>query len=319
MGAAAMAALASMLWPLQVQLGSGGRIADMAWAGLWLWCAGAAPGLVAGAMWAVGGGKVPRARLVLTALGMVFGLAALVWILGPTLFRNPYLNEVTRRLRFGWIPYFSTVIIFNAWFAWIGMLVGRRLGWRVAPTRIAIVGLALAVLLGGFRVCRERLLPGYGVYRLLYRYATARNHRDHSQALTCFTPDYLRRELGAPPYAEKYRRACRIEQASLGADDRVVFCFHDGRPVRSRSVHGGSRRTRIAYHYKTHSQLSGFRWSWDMTVRPAGLRWCIVDLQPTAESQMGFQAFKLAQGPAGTVRILSAPEARAKADEPRQR
>jgi len=167
----------------------------------------------------------------------------------------------------------------------------------------------MLLILGGAWLWRERLFPSYGAYETLHRFEVARMDRDYAAAVACFAPEYLRRELGSPPYVGKYRRACEGEAASLGAGASTNFCFH--LPMRSERVPGtNARQVRIQYHYKTLDTLGAMRWSWFVIIQPRGLTWRIADMRLDRDRNRGQfgDDIEFAQGPAGTVEVLTVPE-----------
>jgi hypothetical protein len=208
------------------------------------------------------------------------------------------------------------LVLPNACTVWLGIIAGRRVRSAVRAWRVTGVILLLALVLGGAWLWRERLFPAYGVWQTLHRFQVARMDRDYAEAVTCFTEEYLRRELGAPPYASKYRKVCQREQASLRANDESAFCFH--LPRHSEPVPGTSERhARIQYHYKTvlaggrrTDPLSSVRWTWDIFLTPWRGRWLIADMRLDHESTREYfgEDVEFAERSAGTIEVLSIPD-----------
>jgi hypothetical protein len=308
--AAALAAAAMVVgWhvipDLIFPVGLGRGLWDYVVMGLWVLWIVVLPGATAGVAWGLGGGGVPRRRTALLVLALTTALAGLLVAAMP----SAWLRNCLRVLGL-WRAVSAplAVAVGNVWALWLGILAARRIGrGRARLALVTALALVLAVVFGESRIWRERLFPNYGIHRLLRRYDTARQERDCAEALTCFAPAYLRRELGAPPWEPKYRAACEREQTSLGADDRTLFCFHE--PMRFRRVAGTrNRRLRFSYHYKTNNQLSGYRWGWQVTVEPHGRIWVIADLRPDRDSEFLCREFGFTRGPAGTVRALHAAQ-----------
>jgi hypothetical protein len=304
-------AVGGLAYPAVIQFdlsGAGIYYASIFWLGL-------VPGLVAGLLWGMGGGS--GLRSLAAVLVVSFAAGVLAWVLVSVVqgvishWRSLSPYSFFRLGRFS--PLSGLILAFlatNLCSLWFGILKGRRISGRVAPSRVAVIGLVIAAIFGGAWLSRVRVLPGYGAWHVMYEYQGARYDRDYARAVRCFAPEYLQREFGSPPYAGKYRRACEGEAVSLGADERTSFCFH-------LSTHSGpvagsnTRRVRIQYHYKTLDILSSaMRWTWFVTLKPKGLTWRIADmrLDRARTREWVGDDIEFAQGPAGTVRVLDVPE-----------
>jgi len=317
LAACGMLAAAGLVIAAAIQFGLTGAGAEATVMAAYLVCGLFAPGFAAGLVWAANRGRAPRPALTaaILAVGVVLlaVLGAVGWLYArfPGVFRaNPWLpiHEALRSLR----PEFVVLAVANAWAGRLGIVAGRHLRSPVAARRLTSASLVIALLLGGAWFWRERLFPAYGVWHLLHRFEVARREGDYATAVTLFTPQYLTRELGSPPFAPKYGQACRREQANLNSDDRTNLCFHYGSSPRLHSVAGSNcRRVQLQYHYKNspYDRLSPVRWTWDVLVIPRGCVWLIADMRLNRERTREFfgEDYEFTQGRAGTVNLLSAP------------
>lgn len=264
------------------------------------------PGFAAGLVWGVGGGRAPRPKPMLLILAIATAILIPMWVAELVPQVKQWLLDIRFPVR--GLPQVPSLIVVNAWTLWLGVLAARRSGGRAAPVRMVGVALLLAVILGGASLWRERLFPEYGIWHLLDRYETARVNRSYADAVACFTPEYAERELGSPPSVSKYRAACQREQASLGATEETRFCF-DAPTTYERVAGTDAREVTIRYNYQTLDELGVVPWTWHFTIEPRGRTWRIADMRPDAEEVRSYRsALKFTFGPAGTVRLLSAPK-----------
>jgi hypothetical protein len=199
------------------------------------------------------------------------------------------------------------VIPSNAAMLLLGMRAGARVAGRAKRVHLVIAALLAALLLGGAWLWRDRVFAHFAVRSLVMRYAVARGNLRCADVGQCLTPEYLRRELGSPPYEPKLRQAFKAERARLDPGGKALFCLHA--PGRLRRLPGTSAlRAEVAYHYNGSSDRLGalHQRMWEITLVPWGRTWRIADMRLMQEGIP--PEFKVAQGPAGTLRILSAPK-----------
>jgi len=257
------------------------------------------PGFAAGLCWGLGAGRTPRPELtalVLVILAAVLGLSLAV---ASVPWSRRYLELLdwwsAVRLAGAWL----TVFVPNAWALWFGAWAGRRLGrGRLSPVRVAAIALIIAAFTGTAWSFRPRLLPDRPICGLVFRYGEARTDGRYGDAVACFTPEYLRREFGAPPYAPKMREACQRQAADLGESDRRL-CVHY--PGHSERIPGTDmRRGHVTYHIGPR-----YDWSWDVTYEWTDRGWRIADMRLDLERSYAPEGRRHVQGPGGTGCVVN--------------
>jgi hypothetical protein len=131
------------------------------------------------------------------------------------------------------------------------------------------------------------------------------NQGRYDDVAACFTPEYLRREFDAPPYASKIRTACELQladcklQPSPSRDQKQMMCMHPIGPLK-RVPGERARQGRAYYHFRPLGRLD---WAWDVTFVPRRGGWLISDMRLNRQRSWAGDDLEYVQGPAGTGRV----------------
>jgi len=270
----------------------------------------ALPGLAAGFVWGLGSRTTPRIRPAILATVLLSVLILLAWaairagsprwILSALLYFPP-------RLRLHKALELIAIVGASGCGLWLGTLAGRRVpdsASRVSAAGVAAVSIVMLGVAGW--IWPLQLFADRAIDRVARDYILARVNGRYDDAVACFTPDYLRRVFGAPPYGPKFRQALATQLCDLRATERE-WC--GAFASMTMPVPGTSdRRVTIWYHYHGEAPQIHTCWYYDMTFRTCGRRWLIADMRlDRKRSEEMFTGLRLGEGPCGTGRILRLP------------
>jgi hypothetical protein len=270
----------------------------------------ALPGFAAGFVWVLGSRTTPRiwpATLATVLLGILMLVVwAAVWAGSPRWIPGALLY-LPPRLRLYKALLMITIVAASACGLWLGTLAGRRVPDNAS--RILVAGVAaLSIAMLGFVgwIWPLQLFPDRAIDRVVRDYILARVNGRYDDAVVCFTPDYLRRVFGAPPYGPKFRQALATQLGDLRATERE-WCGAIASIVRPMPG-TRDRCVTIWYHYHGEAPQIHIGWYYDMTFCLWGRRWRIADMRlDRKRSEELFKGLRLGEGPCGTGRILRLP------------